>query len=56
MTINKLKNKNFNQEKQKPSSGNYKFYKIWRPTKTFSIGRLLWGWSPPQFFNATVND
>ena len=32
-----------------------RFFKIWRPTKTFSIGRLLWGWTPPQFQNIVIN-
>jgi hypothetical protein len=29
----------------------YRFFKKWRPTITFSVGRLLWGWIPPQFFS-----
>ncbi|MEC8678045.1 MAG: hypothetical protein VXX85_04250 [Candidatus Margulisiibacteriota bacterium] len=29
----------------------YVFNKRWRPTITFSVGRLLWGWIPPQFFS-----
>ncbi|MEC8678141.1 MAG: hypothetical protein VXX85_04735 [Candidatus Margulisiibacteriota bacterium] len=29
----------------------YRFFRRWRPTITFSVGRLLWGWIPPQFFS-----
>jgi len=32
---------------------NYGFNKRWRPTQTFSLGHVLYGWCPPQFISST---